>query len=212
MKRITLLGVTGQTGAGKSTVCGMIKEMGIPVIDADMVSRDVVAAGGACLAEIALEFGLSVIEANGTLNRKKLGSIVFSDSERLKALNAIIFPYIIAEIDRRLSELYKGGKHKLAVVDAPTLFESGLDKNCDVILSVMAPAKVRENRIIIRDHLTDEEARSRMSSQPDDEFYSKRSDYVLTNTGDLEALKSSLREVLSQLGAEFETPFGSDFL
>ena len=105
MKGIHVVGLTGQTGAGKSTVSSLFRARGIKVIDCDQVSRDVVSGEKSCLADLALEFSIAILNMDGTLNRKKLASIVFGNPQKLSKLNELIFPHIRAEINRRVKEL-----------------------------------------------------------------------------------------------------------
>ena len=193
-----LIGLTGQTGAGKSEVCGILLGYGFDIINADMVARDVTCAGSDCLREIADEFGDGVLQADKSLDRKALGAIVFSDAQRLSCLEGIIFPYILREIDERVRRLRP--KSKGIFLDAPTLFESGASKSCDKICSVTAPKKLRIQRIIARDGITAETARQRMSSQHDDEYYTSRSDYVIINGGTKAELHGAVLDMLRALG------------
>ena len=195
---IKIIGLTGQTGAGKSSVSRIIRSQGIEVIDCDQVSRDVVAGQKPLLLDLALEFSIAILNADGTLNRKKLGGIVFNNKEKLSRLNEIIFPYILYEIDERIKDMAKKGM-PLVVLDAPTLFESGANRICDYIISVIAPKALRLNRIMIRDHLSDDEARRRMAAQPDDEFYTSRSQYVIINDADPHDLHVKTLELLETL-------------
>lgn len=198
MNNCKVVGLTGQTGAGKSTVSRLLAQQGFPVIDCDEVSRYVVANEKRCLADLALTFSIAILEADGTLNRKRLGNIVFGNPDRLARLNEIIFPYIRAEIDRRLTAFAETGA-ALVILDAPTLFESGADAVCDAVVSVIAPVEQRLNRIIVRDHLSDDEARQRIASQQPDEFYASRSKLVLQNDGDAEELHVKVLEVAELL-------------
>lgn len=198
MSDIRVAGLTGQTGAGKSSVSRIVRSQGIVVIDCDQVSRDVVAEQKQCLADLALEFGITILNADGTLNRKRLGALAFGNPEKLARLNAIIFPHIRRDIRLRIEALALRGE-KLVMLDAPTLFESGADADCDYIVSVIAPQDLRLNRIVIRDHLTDDEARRRMASQQDDAFYAARSDFVIVNDGDPQDLHLRTLEMLEAL-------------
>ena len=206
MRNIKVVGLTGQTGAGKSTVCKIIVSQGIRVIDCDAVCRQVVDEEQGCLADIALEFSIGVLNADGTLNRRKLGSIVFNDRQRLNRLNSIIFPYILKNIEKKIDALDKDGV-PIVVLDAPTLFESGANRMCDTIISVIAPEDERLNRIVIRDHLTDDEARSRIASQHPDSFYTSRSEWVIRNDSDASELHVRTLQVLSNLRQKL---FGGD--
>ena len=200
MSDIKVIGLTGQTGAGKTRVADLCRQAGITVIDADQVSRYVVDNDRPLLVELTLAFGVTILNADGTLNRKKLGSIVFGSKGKLERLNKIIFPFIRADVDRRVAELAAGGE-RLVVLDAPTLFESGGDKTCDAIVVVTAPLDARLNRIVIRDRLTDEEARKRMRSQPDAGFYTERADYIIENDGSEEALEAKALKLTAVLKA-----------
>ena len=198
MRNIIVVGLTGQTGAGKSSVSKIIRAQGIEVIDCDLVSREVVANEKRCVADLALEFSITILNMDGTLNRKRLGSIVFSDKAKLEKLNEIIFPYIKEYIYRRITELEQEGKD-IVVLDAPTLFESGIDAECDFVISVIAPETQRLNRIVIRDHLSDEDARKRMASQHNDEFYTSRSQLVIVNDGDQHDLHVKALELVGAM-------------
>lgn len=195
-----VIGLTGQTGAGKSTVSAYLRENGIAVIDADKTARDVVETGSACIADIALEFGCEYINMDGTLNRKKMAKTVFTEKEKLKKLNTLMFPYIIERIQDEIKQLRQKGE-PIIVLDAPTLFESGADKDCDYVVSVTADPALRMQRIVHRDNLTQEEAMQRISAQHDEEYYKSRSWKVLENNGSVDELKNQTSALLSRLEA-----------
>jgi len=195
-----LIGLTGPTGAGKSEVCAILLEYGFDIIDADLIAREVTAAGSECLLEIVSVFTDEILLPSGELNRKVLGLTVFSDEKQLKKLENIIFPHILAEIDNRVKVLRLGSKG--IFLDAPTLFESGADKSCDKICCVLAPTELRKCRIIKRDNITPEAAELRMSSQPGDEFYTERSHYVIMNNGSEAELQNAVRKMLRSMNLE----------
>lgn len=186
-----IIGLTGQTGAGKSTLSGMFAGRGVPVINADAVARETMEHSRACLMDLVLEFSTEVIHPDATLNREKLAEICFSDRAKLKRLNEITYPYIIAAIMRKIEEISASGAPML-LLDAPTLFESGLDKKCDWIVAVTADREVRLRRIIARDVMTEEAAERRVSAQNRDGFYTSRADDILTNDGDQDELRLCL--------------------
>ncbi len=198
MRRICVIGLTGQTGAGKSSVSKIIRSQGITVIDCDAVSREVVANEKGCLADMALEFSIAILNMDGTLNRKRLAEIVFGDSKKLERLNALIFPYIRSYLKDKL-ELLEAQGERVVVLDAPTLFESGIDADCDSVISVIAPEALRLNRIVVRDHLTDEEARRRIAAQHKDSFYTTRSQIVIINDKDEQELHVKTLELVGML-------------
>lgn len=206
MKNI-IVGLTGQTGAGKSTVSEYLRVNGVTIIDADKVAREVVGQGSACIADIVLEFGCEYLNVDGTLNRKKLGETVFTDKGKLRRLNALMFPYILDSIHEEIRNFRARGEG-IILLDAPTLFESGLDRQCDVVVSVMASATLRKRRIIARDNLTEEEADHRINAQHNDEYYKSRSWLVLTNNGDQRELHVQAAALLERLKQILET--GSD--
>ncbi|MFV0497590.1 MAG: dephospho-CoA kinase [Candidatus Fimivivens sp.] len=198
MKKICVIGLTGQTGAGKSSVSEIIGAQGIPVIDCDAAAREVVADEKGCLADIALEFSISILNMDGTLNRKKLAEIAFGDPKKLERLNALIFPYIRSYLKDRIRQLQAQGEWAV-VLDAPTLFESGFDADCDAVVAVIAPEGLRLNRIVVRDHLTDEEARRRIAAQHNDAYYTARAQFVIVNDEERQQLRVKTLELVSVL-------------
>ena len=195
---VMVVGLTGQTGAGKSTVSKIFAGNGFAVINADMIARKVVERGSKCLDEIVDFFGSDVISEDSTLNRKALASIVFSDKAKLETLNTIIYPYITGEILRRIRECSDKG-NKLILLDAPTLFESRADDFCEIIISVLADSDIRKARIIDRDGLTPEQAQRRMNSQLDEAFFETHSDYIIHNNGELETVNEISKEVSDKI-------------
>lgn len=175
-----VLGLTGQSGAGKSYICDILRNAGIPCLDTDRVARDVCGAGMPCLAELQNAFGDGILLPDGTLNRKALGKIVFSDREKLLLLNSITHKYIRAETEQWL-DTYRRAGAAIAVVDAPVLFESGFDAMCDCTAAVIAPLDIRIARILRRDGISEAEARARLASQHDDEYFLNRCDYIIRN-------------------------------
>jgi dephospho-CoA kinase len=202
-----IVGLTGQTGAGKTLVSTMLTERGYRVIDCDAVARQVVQKGKECLLDLTIEFGIEILQPDGTLNRQALGATAFGDKQKLKRLGQIIYPYIKEEIFR-LTEQYRTSGEAVVFFDAPTLIESGTDAYCDKIVSVIAPPEERFLRISRRDNLTAEEAGQRMNAQHEDEFYTSRSDFVIRNDGDMTDLRVTVMEMLGKIGVPLpgETP------
>lgn len=195
---VMVVGLTGQTGAGKSTVSKTFAENGFAVINADAIARIVVERGTKCLAEIQDFFGCAVINGDGTLNRKALAAIVFSDRKKLEMLNSITYPYITGEILHQIRR-YSGRGEKLILLDAPTLFESRADDFCELIISVVSDDDIREKRIIERDGLTSEQARKRMNSQLDEEFFVKHSDFIISNNQSMDRVNEISKEVSDKI-------------
>ncbi len=193
-----VIGLTGQSGAGKGIVCELFASCGIPSVNADAVYRDLLVPPSACLEEIVRVFGGGVLLPNGTLDRKALGSIVFSDREALAKLNAVSHRYIMAEIRNRIARLRADGCPAV-ILDAPQLFEAKGESDCDTIVAVVAPEPVRLARIMRRDGITEAEARRRMQAQYPEAFFREHADYILENNGTPEALLPSLKAILRAL-------------
>jgi len=191
-----IIGLTGQTGAGKSTVSQILSEKGLFVIDCDKVSRNVTKKGSPLLKKLADAFGCDIILQNGELDRASLAKKAFSSSEKTELLNSITHPAIINEIKK----LIDGSEQENIVLDAPTLFESGADKLCDKIICVLADVEVRKKRIAKRDNLNTEQISARISAQKQDSFYSDKSDVVIFNNLDFETLKQNTFNALKQIG------------
>lgn len=197
-KRYAIIGLTGPTGAGKSSVGEILSELGCAVIDADKLAREAVKKGTLCLKQLRLAFGDEILDENGELNRKELAKRAFSSRENTNLLNSITHPNIIMLTMVKIKELVNGG-FDTVVFDAPTLFESNCDVMCDFIITVTAHSDIRLNRIMRRDGITKEQAQSRMKSQKSDEFFESNSDYVVYNDGDLDAAKKRLKEIVNEI-------------
>lgn len=188
MSKGFIVGLTGPTGAGKSAVAAFWKQQGCCVIDADVLSRRAVEPDSPCLREIVKRFSDSVLNPDGSLNRKALAAIAFSSPEATKALNAIVHPAVCRMIEEELLVAQNRG-FAVAVIDAPLLFEAQVDRLCDETVAVLAPVTLRRQRICERDGLTMDQADRRIEAQPSDEFYRHRATHILENTTDLLALQ-----------------------
>ncbi|MBE6788129.1 MAG: dephospho-CoA kinase [Ruminococcaceae bacterium] len=191
-----IIGLTGQTGAGKSTVCAFLKEKAIAVIDCDKVSREVTEKGSALLKKLADAFGADVLFKDGSLNRKCLAEKAFSSKEKTRLLNSITHPEILKAIKEKINEL----DAQNILLDAPTLFESGADKLCDKIIAVVADENLRKSRITARDNLTEKQVSLRLSAQKDDKFYIEKADAVIINNGGTSELKNNTEKALQKIG------------
>ncbi len=193
---IRVIGLTGPTGAGKSCVADTFRAVGVPIIDADRVARQVTEPNTECLKALCEAFGDEILRDDGNLDRKELARRAFATHETAKQLNRITHPAIMAAIKQRLEDLADAG-HPLAVLDAPLLYEAGADALCDRILAVTAPAETRLARIMARDGLDREAAMRRMNAQPSDKFYIRDGGTVLTNDTTLEALSEKARAIVA---------------
>lgn len=196
MKKI-VIGLTGQTGSGKSTCSNYLKDSGYHIIDADICAREVLDKGTDCFFEVKKTFGDIVIFPDGSLNRKQLANIIFNDKNELNKLNGITNPYIIDNINDKISRADNG----IIILDAPTLFESGADKLCNYTICVIAPIQVRLERIISRDKLTTDEAKSRINSQNNDEFYISRSNYMIDNNSNIDKMILNINSIIDDIKA-----------
>ncbi len=190
-----LIGITGGTGCGKSEAAQVIREAGYEVLDADKICREVVLPEKPALAEIRHVFGEDVILPDGTLDRKGLGAIVFSDPEKLSILNHIMFSYVMQETEERL----KNVRGEICFFDAPLLLEYGLDQRCSAVIAVLADREKRIARIMARDGLSRENAVSRINSQNKDEFYLEKSDYVVYNNSTKDELSGQIMKIIKKL-------------
>lgn len=197
-----IVGLTGQSGAGKTTVCNTFEKNGFAIINADIVAREVMSKGSECLKKTVDVFGNILLE-DGTLDRQKLAGVVFSDSDKLKIYEDIIFPYIISSIKDKIDK-YKENRENYILLDAPTLFESGADGLCDIIVSVIADRDIRLERILERDDITSEQAENRLNSQESDEFYTEKSDYVIRNNNTLSELENNAIDVINLIKEQFD--------
>lgn len=198
LEGVMVVGLTGQTGAGKTTVCKVFSENGFSVINADHISRLVMEKGQPCLAEICEFFGKDILLENGNLDRPKLAGLVFTDKKKLELLNSITYPYITAEILKMIRKLSAEGK-KLILLDAPTLFESRADDFCELIISVISREEFRAERIMKRDNISRESAQYRIDSQLKEEFFRTHSDFIIKNNSDIDNLFAVATEVTDKI-------------
>lgn len=198
-ENVTIVGLTGQSGAGKTTVSKIFNENGFCVIDADAISRKV-ATDKSFLGEVYELFPDCV--SNEGLNRQKLAGIVFNNEKALDDYTSLIYPYITFEVFK-LIKYYKTNGGKLILLDAPTLFESGLDVICNCIVSVTAPLELKIQRILARDGIPYEMVRSRLSSQNSESFFAMRSDYLISNDSTALDLTDKTHAVISSIKERF---------
>ena len=186
MRKFRLIGLTGQSGAGKSTVSRLFAERGASVIDADALVRDIYSADSPCIPVIASVFGDDCLDKNGGINRKILAERAFSSRENTALLGSIVHPFVTAELMKRLRSA-----EGIVIYDAPQLFESGTDAVCDLVIAVVASEDARLERIVLRDGLTAEQARMRVGAQLIEEYFRVNADIVIENNDDADTLRKN---------------------
>jgi dephospho-CoA kinase len=190
------VGLTGGIGAGKSEVSARLAAQGAAVIDADAVAREVVKPGTEGLAEVVEAFGPEVLLPDGTLDRPRLGDIVFADSELRSKLNAIVHPRVGA----RMAELERAaGPGAIVVLDVPLIAESGRTDAYDLVVVVDAPPRVQVDRLVRRRGMTREQARARMEAQASREQRLAIADIVVDNSGSLGELDRQVGDLWTEL-------------
>ncbi len=194
-KKKLLLGLTGKTGAGKSTVSQYLKEMGAYVIDGDVVAREILVDNPTLLDELSEKFGSDIIE-NGVLNRKKLAEKAFSSPEKTKLLNSIMHPAINSKIQAEANNAFKS--YSVVIVDAAAIIESGYAETCDKLIVVTAPEETRKSRIISRDVISEKDALVRINGQKEDNFYLSKADYVIKNYEPYK-IKEELKQLIKDI-------------
>ncbi len=201
-RRFLLVGLTGGIATGKSTVSEILRQLGGEIIDADRLARDVVEPEQPAWKQIVAEFGRGVVTAEGALDRKRLGAIVFADPERRKRLEAITHPAIRARFQARLDELAAQGFAGIVVFDAPVMIESGNYKNMDRLVVVVTDDATQAARLQERDGTDAAEGRRKIASQMPLAEKAKLADYVIDNSGAPEATAAEVRRVFAALMAD----------
>ena len=180
-----VLGLTGSIGSGKSHVSSYLASLGARIVDGDRISHALTAPGGKALPAIRKAFGDAVFTADGTLNRRELGRLVFSSEDDRRRLNGVIQPMILDEIHLEMRQAEAGGAD-VCVLDMPLLFEEHLEVLCDSTWCVFLPEDLQIQRIMERDHCTRQEALSRIHSQMDAREKAARADVVIDTSGSFE--------------------------
>jgi dephospho-CoA kinase len=202
VKRFLLVGLTGGIATGKSTVSAMFAHLGAKIVDADLLAREVVMPGQPAHAEIAEEFGAEVLQADGHLDRKRLGAIVFADAARRKRLEEITHPAIRVRQQRILSVFEEEAFEGIVIWDVALLIETGGAKSMDRVVVVIADAETELRRLMARDGFPEEEARRRVASQMPLAEKARLADYAIDNSGSRGETEGRVREVYRALLAD----------
>lgn len=197
MNKKTVIGLTGQTGAGKTTVCKFARELGCAVVNADSIAREALAPGTQCLKRLAEIFGSDIIDDDGCCKRSLLAERAFSDKEKTALLNEVTHPWIIEKSAQYIRNELE--KTDIVIFDAPQLFESGGDGLCDMVIAVTAPESMRLERIMNRDGIDQSAAMLRINAQHGEDYYSSRADFVINGSNDLESVRREVERIITHL-------------
>jgi len=193
------VGLTGSIGVGKSFVASVFEEFGCHVLDADDMAREVVVPGSGGLEEIVRQFGTDVLQTDGTLDRQRLGSIVFANDEKRELLNSILHPRIIQRQDEVLSDWETDDPNSIAIVDAALMIESGGYKRFDKLIVVHCRPEVQLERLMLRNGLSQAEAQRRIDSQMPQSEKQRFADYLIDTSDGFEPTRERTRQVYEQL-------------
>jgi len=180
-----VIGLTGNIGSGKSAVAAMLREAGIPVLDADRISREVTAPGGRAYDAVVETFGRGILRDDGSIDRKRLGEIVFADPRSRERLEAITHPAIFEGMKEAISGIEREG-HRVVVVEAALIHESGRKGLFESVISVTCDRETAISRLAARDGMTRSQADARLRAQMDADRKAGASDYVIDNSGSLD--------------------------
>lgn len=197
-----LVGLTGGTGSGKSTVGRMLSERGAVLIDADAIAREVVEPGTPGFREVVDRFGSEVVAADGALDRERLAAIIFEDERARSDLNAIVHPRVRARISGRVADL--ADTDRIVVVDVPLLVETGQADRYRAVIVVTAPQETRVARLVRERGMEPDQVRARIAAQATDEERLEVATHVIDNDGDLGQLERQVNEVFADLAAAAE--------
>jgi len=193
------VGLTGSIAVGKSYVLSVLKELGCHVIDADQIARDVVAPGTPGLRSVTEAFGSSVLRDDGTLNRERLGEIVFGDEAKRNKLNSILHPMIIAAQDETVRAFEAKDPNGIVIIDAALMIESGGYKRLDKLIVVYCEPEIQLQRLIKRDGLSPEAAQTRISAQMPQEEKIRYADFLIDTSGDFAGTRAQVETLFEQL-------------
>ena len=190
-----IIGITGSSGAGKSTVSDILKQKySAHIIDADKIAKELSKKGSTYLKEICNCFGEEILDKTGELNRGKLANIIYNDNKKRNELNNITFTYIVAEIKGRINKLKD---EELIVIDAPLLFESNLNQICHIVIGIISKEEDKIIRICKRDNIDKDLAKKRLSIQIDDEYIKEKADYIIHNNNQITNLYYNIEKIMN---------------
>lgn len=194
--KLKIIGLTGNSGSGKSLAAVMLKKRGGYIIDADILSRDAIAGGTDGYRQVLECFGSDILDSEGNIDRKKLSGIVFQDREQLSRLESIVHHYVREETKARIEAVQSDpGPYRFIVIDAPLLIEANMHETADVVVIIYSGEDIRLKRIITRDRITEDEALTRMRSQMPIEMMRQYAHVLIENNGDRETLENEIEKL-----------------
>lgn len=192
-----IIGLTGPTGSGKSYFSELALRQGCFVINCDASARKAAYKGSAMVKELVEKFGESILDSDGELNRANLAALAFADRHSTEKLNKITLPHISKFVKGEITAAEED--NEIIILDAPTLFESGLDVVCDAVVAVLADEKIRLGRITERDSITISDAELRMSAGQTEEFYTNRTSHIIYNNSDIATFEENAMSLLKKI-------------
>ena len=195
------VGLTGSIAVGKSYVCSVFQELGCYVLDADLTARAVVEPGTEGLRQIAASFGSDVLQPDGSLDRQKIGSIVFADEAKRLLLNSIVHPLVIKSQDKWVGDMEAMDPSGIAIVDAALMIESGGYKRFDQLIVVWCDPAVQLKRLILRNNFDESEAKRRIAAQMPQEEKKKYADHLIDTSDGIESTRAQVKNVFETLSA-----------
>lgn len=207
------IGLTGGSGAGKGLVSEIFSDFGVPSIDTDAVYREIVSYNSPCMKELREHFGDRIANENGSLNRAAMSEMVFAPGayDELNTLNRITHKYILDECRVQLAIFSESG-YKMAIVDAPQLYESGFASSCDHVIAVIAHPELRIMRIMERDSIDRDRALARIEAQNSDDFFESHADFIIYNNGSVDSLRYQIDDIIKEISGEKNENGYSDYI
>lgn len=193
-----VIGLTGGIGSGKSTVSAYLKEKGYLILDADQIAHDITKKGSPVLQQIADAFGADMLDEEGNLQRKKLAAVAFSTPENKAVLESLTTAEVVRLIAEQVAQLRNHAEYDIIFIDAPLLFEAGVDKLTDLVWMVSAEDEVRIARVMDRDQVSREDVLQRIASQMDNEEKIRRSQEIIDNSSGKEELYHQVEALLEK--------------
>src|SRR5260221_9217177 len=194
-----VIAITGGVGAGKSSVAALFKELGATVLSADEAAREVLEPASPILSQVIREFGASFMQTDGSLDRKRLGDLVFSDSTARKRLESITHPHIRRLLKSRIDEALAQRPNGVVVAEVPLLYETQMESEYDAVIAVVASKETLFSRLKERNGLNQKEVEKRITSQLSMQEKATRSDYIIENDGNRDALRHSVLEIWDRI-------------